>query len=86
VLRDRYDSLLDVPALRAPFLPAVAWVVRLVPPAMGLAMHQAAAQAELWVAPEAGHVDLMAHGLMEVIADFVSRHLGRHVERCLEHR
>lgn len=76
LLKDRFDSLAELPAIVAPILVAVAGRDRVVPPAMGHALHAAAVgPAELWLAPEAGHSDLRQHGLVDVIAGFLARHL-----------
>jgi fermentation-respiration switch protein FrsA (DUF1100 family) len=78
LLKDRFDSLAELPAITAPILIAVAGRDRVVPPAMGRELHAAArAPAELWEVPEAGHSDLRQHGLVEVIAAFLARHLPR---------
>ena len=76
LLKDRFDSLASIAAIRAPILIAVAGRDRVVPPDMGHALHAAAsAPVELWVAPEAGHTDLLQFGLMEAMAAFLGRHL-----------
>ena len=76
LLKDRFESLVHMPAIRAPILVAVAGRDQVVPPAMGAALHAAAtAPAELWIAPQAGHNDLMKQGLMEAVADVVRRSL-----------
>lgn len=78
LLKDRFDSLAELPGIAAPILVAVAGRDRIVPPSMGHDLHAAArAPAELWVAPEAGHSDLRQHGLVEAIAAFLARHLPR---------
>lgn len=78
LLKDRFDSLASIAAIRAPILIAVAGRDRVVPPEMGHALHAAAtAPIELWVAPEAGHNDLLQFGLMAAIAAFLRRHLPR---------
>ncbi len=78
LLKDRFDSLASIAAIRAPILVAVAGRDLVVPPAMGHTLHAAAkATAELWVAPEAGHTDLLRFGLMEAMAAFLARHLPR---------
>lgn len=75
LLRDRFDSIVHMPAIRSPVLVLVAGRDRVVPPKMGRAMHAAAAGAELWEAPESGHADLMEHGAMEAVAGFLGRRL-----------
>ena len=76
LLKDRFDSMASIAAIRAPVLVAVAGRDRVVPPSMGHALHEAAtAPAELWEAPEAGHTDLLQFGLMAAMAAFLERHL-----------
>ena len=76
LLKDRFDSLGAMAAIRAPILIAVAGRDQVVPPAMGQALHAAAtAPAELWLAPQSSHTDLLQFGLMDAIAAFLARHL-----------
>ncbi|MCC6719440.1 MAG: alpha/beta hydrolase [Acetobacteraceae bacterium] len=76
LLRDRFDSLVHMPAIRAPVLVAIGGRDPVVPPAMGRALHAAAAgPAELWEAAEGGHNDLLDYGLMAAAQAFVRRHL-----------
>ena len=76
LLKDRFDSMASIAAIRAPVLVAVAGRDRVVPPSMGHTLHEAAtAPAELWEAPEAGHTDLLQFGLMAAMAAFLERHL-----------
>lgn len=76
LLKDRFDSLARIPAIQAPILIATAGRDTIVPPAMGrVLLSAAAAPAELWHADEAGHTDLVAHGLTEAAAEFLARHL-----------
>ena len=76
LLKDRFDSMASIAAIRAPVLVAVAGRDRGVPPSMGHTLHEAAtAPAELWEAPEAGHTDLLQFGLMAAMAAFLERHL-----------
>ena len=78
LLRDRFDSLVYMPALRAPVLVAVAGQDRVVPPEMGRALHAAAGgPAELWVAQAAGHTDMVQFGVIEAAAAFLGQHLPR---------
>jgi uncharacterized protein len=45
---------------------------RIIPVAMGRAVFEAAAEPKrLWIAPEAGHVDLVEAGAVEVAGEFV---------------
>ena len=76
LLKDRFDSLARIPAIQAPILIATAGRDTIVPPAMGrVLLSAAAAPAELWHADEAGHTDLVDHGLTEAAAEFLARHL-----------
>ena len=75
LLRDRFDSLVHMPAIRSPVLVLVAGRDVVVPPDMGHAIHAAAPDAELWVAAEGGHIDLMQHGSIEAVAEFLRRRL-----------
>jgi fermentation-respiration switch protein FrsA (DUF1100 family) len=78
LLRDRFDSLVHVPAITSPVIVLVGERDRTVPPDMGRAIHAAARPpAELWVAPQGGHNDLLEFGAMEAVADFVRRHRQR---------
>ena len=78
LLKDRFDSMASIAAIRAPVLVAVAGRDRVVPPSMGRALYAAAtAPAELWEVAEAGHNDLLQFGLMETMAAFLARHLPR---------
>ena len=74
LLRDRFESLRAVPEVRAPVLVMHGVRDRIVPVAMGRAMYKAAPQPkELWIAPDAGHVNLVDAGAIDAAADFVRR-------------
>ena len=75
LLRDRFDSLVHMPAIRSPVLVLVAGRDVIVPPDMGHAIHAAAPDGELWVAEQGGHTDLMQHGSIEAVAGFLHRRL-----------
>jgi fermentation-respiration switch protein FrsA (DUF1100 family) len=76
LLKDRFDSLSRITAVKAPLLIIQGGQDDIVPPEMGARLLAAAtAPKELWVAPQAGHNDLAYHGAIEAAADFVSRHL-----------
>lgn len=76
LLKDRFDSLARIGAVRVPVLVATAGQDAIVPPAMGRALLAAAtAPAELWHAEAAGHTNLVEFGLVEAVADFIARHL-----------
>ncbi len=75
LLKDRFDSLSRIARVRAPIFIMQGSADRLVPPAMGRALIQAAtAPTELWVAEGAGHEDLGPYGAVEAAAAFVARH------------
>ena len=77
LVRDKFDSLARIGAVRAPILIMQGARDRIVPPEMGRRLMRAAtAPVELWVAPEAGHNDLAYAGATEAAADFVRRRLG----------
>ena len=74
LLKDRFDSLSRIARVRAPILVMQGSADRLVPPAMGRALMQAAtAPTELWVAEGAGHEDLGPFGAIEAAAAFVAK-------------
>jgi hypothetical protein len=73
LLRDRYDSLSRIGAVRAPILILQGGRDTLVPPAMGRALADAAVRAEVWEAPDAGHNELGAAGGVEAAAAFLAR-------------
>ena len=76
LMRDRFDSLVHMPAIRSPVLVLVAGRDVVVPPDMGHAIHAAAPDGELWVAAEGGHTDLVQHGSVEAVAGFLRRRLA----------
>jgi hypothetical protein len=73
LLRDRYDSLSRIAAVRAPVLILQGGRDTLVPPAMGRALADAAVRAEVWEAPDAGHNEIGAAGGVEAAAAFLAR-------------
>ena len=74
LLLDRFDSLRVIGGARAPVLVMHGARDRIVPVAMGRAVFAAAPDPkELWIATDAGHVDLVEAGAMEAAADFVAR-------------
>jgi hypothetical protein len=73
LLRDRYDSLSRIGALRAPVLILQGGRDTLVPPEMGRRLAQAATRAEIWEAPDAGHNEIGAAGGVEAAAAFLAR-------------
>jgi len=76
LLRDRYDSLSRVAAVRVPMLILQGAGDTLVPPEMGRRLQAAAtAPVELWEAPGAGHNDIGPAGGVAAGAEFVRRRL-----------
>ncbi len=76
LLRDRYDSLSRIGAVRAPVLILHGARDTLVPPEMGRRLQAAAtAPAELHELPQAGHDDIAAWGGLEEAAAFLGRRL-----------
>jgi fermentation-respiration switch protein FrsA (DUF1100 family) len=74
LLLDRFDSLRVIGNARAPVLVMHGARDRIVPVAMGRAVFAAAPDPkELWIAPHAGHIDLVEAGAMEAAANFVTR-------------
>jgi fermentation-respiration switch protein FrsA (DUF1100 family) len=73
-LRDRFDSLRRIGAVRAPVLIMQGDRDAVVPPEMGRRLLAAArAPGELWHAAGAGHNDLADFGMLAAAADFVRR-------------
>jgi len=76
MLRDRYDSLSRIGAVRVPILILQGGRDQLVPPEMGRRLDAAAtAPVELWESPMAGHDDIAAWGGIEAAAEFLGRRL-----------
>ncbi len=74
LLRDRFDSFRIIGGALAPVLVMHGARDRIVPVAMGRAVFAAAPEPkQLWIAPHAGHIDLVEAGAMDVAADFVTR-------------
>jgi fermentation-respiration switch protein FrsA (DUF1100 family) len=78
LLKDRFDTLSFIAAVRAPVLILQGGRDHLVPPSMGRTLYEAAAAPkQLWVAPEADHNDLGMFGAVEAAAAFVQRHAAQ---------
>jgi fermentation-respiration switch protein FrsA (DUF1100 family) len=78
LLRDRYDSLAQMPQVRVPVLVLQGARDTLVPPAMGRALAEAAqAPVEVWEAPGAGHNELGQVGGLQAAARFLGERLAR---------
>jgi fermentation-respiration switch protein FrsA (DUF1100 family) len=74
LLLDRFDSLRVIGDVHAPVLVMHGARDRIVPVAMGRAIHEHAPEPkELWIAPHAGHIDLVEAGAVEAAGDFISR-------------
>ena len=79
LLRDRFDSLSRIGAVRVPMLILQGGADTLVPPEMGRRLAAAAsAPVEVWEAPGAGHNDLGPAGGIEAAAAFLARRLAAH--------
>jgi len=85
LLRDRFDTLSRIGAVRAPVLIMQGGRDRLVPADMGKTLLAAVtAPKELWVAPEADHNDLGMFGVVEAAVAFVRRHVTPAPDRRLQ--
>ena len=74
LLLDRFDSLSVISAVRAPVLVLHGTRDRIIPVAMGRTLFAAAPEPkQLWIADQAGHVDLVEAGAIEAAGDFVAR-------------
>jgi hypothetical protein len=77
LVRDRFDSLTRIGAVKAPILVLHGERDRIVPVRFGRALFDAARQPkELWLAREAGHEDLVRWGAFEAVLDFLRRRVG----------
>jgi len=75
LLKDRFDTLSHITAVRSPVFFMQGGRDRLVPAAIGKKLFEVlTAPKELWVAPEADHNDLGACGAVEAAIDFVRAH------------
>jgi fermentation-respiration switch protein FrsA (DUF1100 family) len=76
-LRDRFDSLSRIAAVKAPLLVLHGEQDTIIPVALGRALFAAANEPkEGWFAPQGGHNDLREHGGVDQALDFVRRRLG----------
>ncbi len=81
LLRGAYDAASRIARVRCPTLVMIGEADRVIPPALGRAMHDAiTAPKQLWIAPHAGHNDLAEAGAVEAAAAFVDRHLPRRAQ------
>ena len=75
LLRDRFDALSRIAAVRAPLLVLQGGRDQVVPPQSGRELFAAAPEPkEIWVAPEGGHNDLADFGALDKAVDFIRRH------------
>jgi uncharacterized protein len=78
MVRDRFDSLSRIAAVRAPLLVLHGERDRIVPVQMGRALLAAAtAPNEGWFSPEAGHENLAQFGALDAAISFIERRIGR---------
>jgi hypothetical protein len=74
LLLDRFDSLRRIAFVQAPVLVMHGALDQIVPVAMGRALYAAAPDPKrLWIAPEAGHLDLVEAGAIAMAGDFVAQ-------------
>jgi fermentation-respiration switch protein FrsA (DUF1100 family) len=74
LLLDRFDSLRRIGNLQAPVLVMHGALDQIVPVAMSHALYAAAPDPkQLWIAPDAGHLDLVEAGAIEVAGQFVAQ-------------
>ena len=74
MIRDKFDSMASIGAVRAPLLVMLGARDVVVPARLGRALYDAAPEPkELWVAPEAGHEDLPEFGALDAARDFIRR-------------
>jgi hypothetical protein len=77
LLRDRFDARAKIGNVRAPILVLHGERDRVVPLRYGRALFDAAPDPkELWLSREAGHEDLVRHGALEAVLDFLRRRVG----------
>jgi len=77
-VRDRFDSLSRIAAVRAPLLVLHGERDRIVPVQMGRALLAAAtAPNEAWFSPEARHENLARFGALDAAISFIERRVGR---------
>ena len=73
LVRDRFDSARVVGGVRSPVLVIHGARDRIIPVAMGQAVFAAAPEPkQLWIAPEAGHINLVEAGAIEAAVEFMT--------------
>ncbi|MGE0258129.1 MAG: alpha/beta hydrolase [Alphaproteobacteria bacterium] len=76
LVSDRYDSLSRIGRVRAPILMLHGARDDIIPPSHGEALFAAAPEPkEQWIAPLAGHADLVRFGALDAAVDFIERHI-----------
>ena len=77
LLRDRFDSLSAIAAVKAPLLVLHGEHDSVVPIRFGRALFAAANEPkEGWFSPEGGHEDLGSFGALDAVVDFLNRRAG----------
>ena len=77
LLRDRFDSLSAIAAIKAPLLVLHGEHDEVVPIRFGRALFAAANEPkEGWFSPEGGHEDLGSFGALDAVVDFLNRRVG----------
>jgi fermentation-respiration switch protein FrsA (DUF1100 family) len=77
ILRDRFDSLSRIGAVKAPLLVLHGERDEVIPVALGRALFAAANEPkDLWLAPQGNHNDLRQFGGLEKVAEFLHRHIA----------
>jgi fermentation-respiration switch protein FrsA (DUF1100 family) len=75
LLRDRFDLLGRIDAVHAPLLVMTGARDHVIPPDMGRAVFAAAHEPKMfWLAPHAGHNDLVEAGAFDVVRGFIRQH------------
>jgi fermentation-respiration switch protein FrsA (DUF1100 family) len=75
LLRDRFDLIGRIPEIHVPVLVMTGERDTIVPPDMGRAVFAAAHEPKVfWLAPTAGHNDLVEAGAFDVVQTFVRQH------------
>jgi hypothetical protein len=75
LLRDHFDLIGRIGVVRVPVLVMTGGRDRVVPPAMGQAVFTAANKPKVfWLAPDAGHNDLVQAGAFDAVRAFVATH------------